>query len=172
MSASAGAELLDYISWPSVECLNAQPAHGAANALKQGYREDDGLWLESDTDEQLLLHIQFNQAVKLSGLVIKAEAGGTAPRTVKLFTNQPSLGFSEAASERPTQEFALSDDDLVGRPLTLRFVKFQNVTTLSVFIEDNRGGEDTTRVQKISLLGQPAEKMDVAAIKKVGEEEG
>lgn len=53
-----------------------------------------------------------------------------------------------------------------------RFVKFQNVTTLSIFIEDNKGEEDTTRVQKISLLGQPAEKMDVAAIKKVGEEEG
>ena len=35
MSAPAGAELLDYISWPSVECLNAQPDHGAANALKQ-----------------------------------------------------------------------------------------------------------------------------------------
>lgn len=30
---------------------------------RQGYREDDGLWLESDTDEQLLLHIQFNQGV-------------------------------------------------------------------------------------------------------------
>lgn len=25
----------------------------------QGYREDDGLYLESDTDEQLLLHIPF-----------------------------------------------------------------------------------------------------------------
>ena len=229
MSAPAGAELLDYISWPSVECLNAQPDHGAANALKQvlpaatlcsivshctaldqsqggaalvdsrlahckawtlrlmptlqpltyvcwqGYREDDGLWLESDTDEQLLLHIQFNQgapaararhaltaeglgqqpahvvckpcglrwrpqlpaeqaggftppaspvracaAVKLSGLVVKAEAGDSAPRRVKLFTNQPSLGFSEAASERPTQEFALSEEDLAGRVLPLR----------------------------------------------------
>lgn len=27
----------------------------------QGYREDDGLYLESDTDEQLLLNIPFNQ---------------------------------------------------------------------------------------------------------------
>lgn len=58
--------------------------------------------------------------VKLSGLVIKAEARDSAPRTVKLFTNQPSLGFSEAASERPTQEFALSEDDLAGRVLPLR----------------------------------------------------
>jgi hypothetical protein len=38
----------------------------------QGYREDDGLYLESDTDEQLLIHIPFNTACKLSGLVIKS----------------------------------------------------------------------------------------------------
>ena len=52
--------------------------------------------------------------------MIKAEAGDSAPRGVKLFTNQPSLGFSEAASERPTQEFALSEEDLAGRVLPLR----------------------------------------------------
>ena len=38
----------------------------------QGYREDDGLFLESDTDEQLLIHIPFNTACKLSGLIIKS----------------------------------------------------------------------------------------------------
>ena len=29
--------------------------------LLQGYREDDGLYLESDTDDQLLIHIAFSQ---------------------------------------------------------------------------------------------------------------
>ena len=58
--------------------------------------------------------------MKLSGLVVKAVADGQAPRTVKLFTNQPSLGFAEAASEPPTQAFTLSEEDLDGRPLALR----------------------------------------------------
>ena len=66
---------------------------------------------------------------------------------------------------------ALCDADGVACDLRGRFVKFQCVHALSVFIEDNQGGGETTRVQKIALLGQPAEKMDVAAIKKAGEEE-
>jgi hypothetical protein len=77
----AAADLNELIEWPALECLNQQPGHTVQNALKQGYREDDGLFLESDTDEQLLIHIPFNTACKLSGLVIKStktdQAGGS-----------------------------------------------------------------------------------------------
>ena len=46
--------------------------------IPQGYREDDGLVLESDVDEQLLLYIPFNQVVKLHSIVIKGpEEAGT-----------------------------------------------------------------------------------------------
>jgi len=38
---------------------------------KQGYREDEGLHLESDADEQLLLYIPFTQVIKLYSIVIK-----------------------------------------------------------------------------------------------------
>jgi hypothetical protein len=38
--------------------------------------------------------LTFNQSVKLSGLVIKSSAGGQAPKIVKLFVNQPTIGFS------------------------------------------------------------------------------
>ena len=72
-------------SWITVDhCLPPSP---------QGYREDDGLVLESDTDEQLLIHINFSQAVRLSGIVIKSTVGDAAPKTVKLFVNQPTIGF-------------------------------------------------------------------------------
>jgi PITH domain len=107
------ADLLDSIEWRAVECLNANPAHGVENALKQvlsaacmpkcqlhitgsqdhqlcigsvmihvrtviataiqrtlnddgsssqqGYRDDMGIVLQSDTDEQLLIQIPFQQ---------------------------------------------------------------------------------------------------------------
>jgi hypothetical protein len=56
-------DLLDLIAFSHLECLNENPAKPATNALKQGYREDSGLTCESDTDEQLLLNIPFQQKV-------------------------------------------------------------------------------------------------------------
>lgn len=47
---------------------------------KPSYREDDGLYLESDTDEQLLIHVPFNSACKLSGLVVKSTKSGDQVR--------------------------------------------------------------------------------------------
>jgi hypothetical protein len=50
-------------------------------------REDDGLFLESDTDEQLLLNIHFNQKVRIHSITIKGpEEEG--PKVVKLYTNR------------------------------------------------------------------------------------
>lgn len=46
--------------------------------MDQGYREDDGLNLESDADEQLLIYIPFTQVIKLHSLLIKGpEEEGT-----------------------------------------------------------------------------------------------
>ncbi|KAJ6835744.1 PITH domain-containing protein [Iris pallida] len=74
-------DLVDFIDWRSVECLNQNSGHAYANALKQGYREDDGLHLESDVDDQLLIYVPFTQVVKLYSVIMKGpEEEG--PRTV------------------------------------------------------------------------------------------
>ncbi|KAL5730972.1 hypothetical protein ACHQM5_003743 [Ranunculus cassubicifolius] len=64
LCSSHQVDLLDFIDWTGVECLNYKPNHSMANALKQGYREDEGLVLESDADEQLLIYVPFTQVVK------------------------------------------------------------------------------------------------------------
>lgn len=52
----------------------------------QGYRDDDGLVLESDADEQILLTIPFQQVVKLHSLGLKApsDSGEKCSRKVKM----------------------------------------------------------------------------------------
>ncbi|GFP85758.1 pith domain-containing protein at3g04780 [Phtheirospermum japonicum] len=145
-------DLLDFVDWSGVECLNQSGSHSLPNALKQGYREDEGLYLESDADEQLLIYIPFTQVIKLHSIVIYGpEEEG--PRTVKLFANREHMGFSNVNDFPPSDTAVFSVDNLKGKPVIVKYVKFQNVRSLTIFIEDNQSGSEITKVQKIVLCG-------------------
>ncbi|CAH9111720.1 unnamed protein product [Cuscuta epithymum] len=159
-------DLLDYIDWSGVECLNQNGTDSHFNALKQGYREDEGLNLVSDADEQLLIYIPFSQVVKLHSIVVKGpEEEG--PKTVKLFSNKEHMGFSNVNDFPPSDTADLSADNLKGAPINLKYVKFQNVRSLTIFIEDNQSGKDITKVQKIVLYGRTVETTDMKCLKKI-----
>ncbi len=66
-------------------------------------------------------------------------------------------GFSDVQGTVPaSQEFTLTEAQLTsGEPVQLKMVKFATTSTLSIFVEDNQTGADTTKVSKIALLGQP-----------------
>jgi hypothetical protein len=87
----------------------------------QGYREDPHLFLESDADEQLIIHINFNGTTKLRSIVIAAPDDGHAPKNVKLFINRPTIGFSEAEDENPAQSLDLTQEQLSGQPIPLKY---------------------------------------------------
>ncbi|PHU09995.1 PITH domain-containing protein [Capsicum chinense] len=166
-------DLLDFVDWSGVECLNQSGSHTIFNALKQGYREDEGLNLVSDADEQLLIYIPFNQVIKLHSIVIKGpEEEG--PKTVKLFSNKEHMGFSNVNDYPPSDTVVLSEDNLKilvdllqGKPVILKYVKFQNVRSVTIFIEDNQLDGETTKVEKIVLYGTTVETTDMKGLKKI-----
>ncbi|XP_010259134.1 PREDICTED: PITH domain-containing protein At3g04780-like [Nelumbo nucifera] len=159
-------DLLDFVDWSGVECLNQKTGHSLVNALKQGYREDEGLHLESDADEQLLIYIPFAQVVKLHSILIKGpEEEG--PKTVKLFANKENMGFSNVSDFPPSDSIVLSLDNLKGKPVTLKYVKFQSVRSLTIFVEGNQGDTDITKVLKIVIYGTTVETTDMKALKKI-----
>ncbi|TYH35751.1 hypothetical protein ES332_D13G215000v1 [Gossypium tomentosum] len=159
-------DLLDFIDWSGVECLNQSSSHPLPNALKQGYREDEGLNLESDADEQLLFYIPFTQVIKLHSFVVMgSEEDG--PKTVKLFANREHMGFSNVSDFPPSDTVVLSQDNLKGKPVIVKYVKFQNVRSLTIFIEDNQSGLEITKVQKIALYGSTVETTDMKGLKKI-----
>lgn len=167
------ADLSACIDFRNVECLNSKPGKGFENVLKQGYREDDGLILESDTDEQILIHIPFQQSVRLSGIVIKSTGDpGTAPRQVKLFVNNNVIGFAEATESTPAYALDLNEDQVSGETIiTLPVVKFKNVNCLTFFVETNMDNGDTTTLEKIVILGEQGQKFDVANIQDVSKQQ-
>ncbi|XP_022897926.1 PITH domain-containing protein At3g04780 [Olea europaea var. sylvestris] len=159
-------DLLDFVNWSGVECLNQSSSHSLSNALKKGYREDESLNLESDADEQLLIYIPFTQVIKLHSIVIQGpEEEG--PKTVKLFANKEHMGFSNVNDYPPSDIAVLSEDNLKGKPVILKYVKFQNVRSLTIFIEDNQSGSDITKVQKIVLSGTTVDTTDMKGLKKI-----
>ena len=63
MSGNQWENLNDQIAKSGCYCLNEDTRHPFTNLLLVG---DQNLPLKSDTDEQLLLHLTFNQTVKLN----------------------------------------------------------------------------------------------------------
>ncbi|CAM6090073.1 unnamed protein product [Calypogeia fissa] len=160
-------DLVECVEWSGVECLNEKSDRTFVNALRQGYRDDNGLQLESDTDEQLLLYIPFNQVVKLHSLIVKAPVED-GPKTVKLFVNRQNMGFGNVNDFPASDVLVLTDEHLQGKPILLKYVKFQNVRSLTIFIEDSQTGTEETKIQKLAIVGSTVETTNMSDLKKVG----
>merc|ERR1711977_383318 len=135
-------DLVDLIDWNSVEVLNQNAQRTYVNAVQKGYRDDSALFLESDCDEQILLKIPFTQFIKVHSLILQHGERDYAPSSIKLFVNRPNVGLDEA-------------DVLEGKPIALKYVLFQKVQSLTVFIESNFEDEDVTRLQRLQVFGTP-----------------
>lgn len=144
-----------------VQCLNEVDEHTLKSIL--GSDAKPGNYLESDADEQLLLTIPFLQPTRLRAIVLRTDGAHLqlAPKRIKLFINHPSLGFPEAESLPPTQEFELKAKQIEEGEgsvrLDLRLVRFQGVGSLSIFVVSNLGGDEVTRIDGLDVFGEVME---------------
>ena len=69
--------------------------------------------------------------------------------------NRCNLGFEDVGDVEPTQVFDLTEEDLKleADPLQTKFVKFQRVSSITLFIEDNDGG-DISALGGMKLMGK------------------
>ena len=148
---------------------------GASNT--EGDKKD---WVESDTDEQLMLYIPFMSTLKVHTLHITSlppkddDEPPMRPKTIQIYSNCAHvLGFDEAEDLPATQAITLNPQDWDEKTGTakveLRFVKFQNITSLVVFIVDGEGNGEKVRVDRIRIVGETREKRDPGKLEKVGE---
>ncbi|KAI0003188.1 DUF1000-domain-containing protein [Xylariaceae sp. FL0662B] len=191
-------DISDSIDVRGLELLNADDTHFSVRTLfnkskpaplnggKEKSTGDEKDWVESDTDEQLLLYIPFNSAVKLHTLQITSlpptdgddddDDVPMRPRTLKLFTNRPhNLGFDDADDIDPTQTIEIGESDWNSNGtanLGLRFVRFQNITSLIIFVVDGDGESEKVRVDRIRLIGESGEKREMGKLEKIGDEAG
>jgi len=162
-------DLGQFILESGCNCLNESDDHTHKNVLK-----DTKEYLESDCDEQLMLSISFNQAVKVHSLKFRAPTDGTGPKTIKLFVNQPNeVDFDAGERMEGVQKIVLEESDLAEEKIIpLRFVKFQNVTNIVLFVVDNQGGDDVTIINYIKLIGVPCNATNMSDFKRVAGKAG
>jgi len=160
-------DVFPYIDQKMCECLNESDATPFRSFIEGKSK------LVSDCDEQLILHYGFNQNIKLQSFKIKASAE-KGPKSLKLFINQPkTLDFDAAPSMTAVQEIQLSDADLKGENLVdLRYVKFQNVSNLQIFIADNMSGDETTEIESLTFYGMPVSTTNMHDFKRVAGSKG
>ncbi|KAJ8679409.1 hypothetical protein QAD02_015196 [Eretmocerus hayati] len=161
-------DLSPFIMKAQCECLNESDDHSLAHCLTS-----KGGYLESDCDEQLIISITFTQVVKVHSIIIKAPAD-KGPKDIKLFINQPrTIDFDLADSNTSVQDLTLSAKDIQeGNPVQLRYVKFQHVQNLQIFVKDNQSGSDTTQIDYLAIIGSPISTTNMGDLKKVSGKKG
>ncbi|XP_033929174.1 thioredoxin-like protein 1 isoform X2 [Melopsittacus undulatus] len=157
-------DLLPFINKAGCECLNESDQHGFDNCLRR-----DASYLESDCDQQLLITVAFSQPVKLYSMKFQGPDNGQGPKSVKIFTNLPrSMDFEEAERSEPTQSLELSRDEIrEDGIIPLRYVKFQNVNSVTLFVQSNHGDEETTRISYFTFIGTPVQATNMNDFKRV-----
>lgn len=180
-----------FITKNQCECLNESDDHTFVHALTSG-----GGFLQSDCDEQLILSVTFNQAVKIHSIKFKAPEK-LGPKTLKLFINQPrTIDFDQAESSSAVQDIvyaynfvptmvftfihidffsltrSIDPKDLTGNAINLRYVKFQNVQNIQIFIKDNQSGGEITQLDYIGFIGSPITTTKMEDFKRIAGKKG
>ena len=159
--------LRDQIALDAVECLNLDSESSVRGLFSPGAMTG----IRSDIDPQLLLSIPFNCSVKLGGLKFTPGNNPDAiPEGLRLFTNRVSMGFSDAESLVPVQ--TISFEELVsGETVPLKYALFQNVVSLQIFVDNNKGCTDQSEIGGIEIFGTVGEQMNMKEFKKIKDDE-
>lgn len=164
------------------EVLNPTIDFGLYEALNaegnlKGVFKSEGLEepVYSDADSQLMFYVPFLNISKVFSILIKSRKGsvvddeeGQLPLLLKVWANRPSVpSFDDAVGDKnaPHIEKIVYDKDLEWVEVRLKFVRFQKVQTLCIFIDGD--DEDThTVVDKIVLVGLSGDSTEQATIAK------
>jgi len=88
---------------------------------------------------------------------------------VLLFVNRVNLGFEDIEDVDPTTAIELTAEDLKedADGILLKFVNYQRVKSITLFIEDNNGG-DVSALGGLKFFGKTIASTNMADFKKQG----
>ncbi|VDM62415.1 unnamed protein product [Angiostrongylus costaricensis] len=163
------SDITSLIDKKQMECLNGDDATPLA-----GFLEGENV-LRSDCDEQLIISLPFIQPVKVHSIIpsISPYCFGFSPKSVRIFSNLPkTLDFDGASSLEAVQVLEFTEKAqtvLEPEVQQLKYVKFQNVTNIQLFIENNHDGGDVTEIEKLKIFGTPLSGVNMNEFRRCGD---
>ncbi|KAK9477730.1 PITH domain-containing protein [Lipomyces japonicus] len=131
--------------------------------------------IESDADSQLLFYVPFQDANKVHSILIQSPVAVEGqvrqrPIKIKVWINLPSiLSFDDVESVPAVHDAEIGQPDEQGwSVVSLRFVRFQRVSSLVIFFE-GEDEDEPTAVNKIILAGTMGEKQEINKLAKQDE---
>jgi len=158
--------LFSAVAIQEVTALNHNPQTNPRNIIKPWVQRNKGdsteeaddpqCYLESDSDDQILIRIPFNGVCRLKSILLKTGPGDLTPDSIVLFVNQdPPVDFSDDLEARcaisptsgkkggPSQtlESIAVTKDVAEYPL--RAARFNSVRDVTLFVPKSVGGDKT-----------------------------
>lgn len=164
----SSSDLVEHIDLRGVECLNAERDDMWRHAVCVGERDQETLTLVTDDDEELILTLPFTSNVRPTRVVIKGcgstrgEGETSSPRRVKIFVNPTALSFQNIGKKTAAQVIECQSED---GAYDLDATAFDNVRTLTFYVESNAGGTDKTEISRIEIHGSLADSANMNDLK-------
>lgn len=110
-----------------------------------------------------------SQSVRLHSIAVKSPAD-KGPKNIRIFINQPqTLDFDQVSSRESVQDITFTKDQIANcTPVALKYVKFQNVQSILIFVQNNQENTETTVIQQLKIIGSPINTTNMNEFKRVG----
>ncbi|KAF8966636.1 galactose-binding domain-like protein [Flammula alnicola] len=116
-------------------------------------REDNTKYVDSNVDDQLILHIPFMENVRIKSILLKLGRGEVTPRHIRIYANRSTIvDFAEAETTKPHLNISLLEGETGVVEYPLRVASFASVHSLSLFFNDSVGGEGS-RIYYVGFKG-------------------
>ncbi|KAJ2357010.1 hypothetical protein IWW50_001310 [Coemansia erecta] len=145
-------------------CLNETIPNSIQTVFKPwDFRHDTSHAVESDADEELLIHVPFTGMVKLKSLFVWGGPDASAPSALRIFANRDDLDFDNVADAEPTQELELIHGATQVPEYPVRTAKFNSTQSLTLHVPGNFGADQTT-VYYLAFRGEWTELSETPVI--------
>mmetsp|Transcript_8931 Transcript_8931/g.19060 ORF Transcript_8931/g.19060 Transcript_8931/m.19060 type:complete len:208 (-) Transcript_8931:806-1429(-) len=152
--------LYKHIDLPRVVCLNERDQGTAKNVFKpwaQRTQPTPAPLRSNEDDDELLLHVPFDGAVKLKAISVIGGTGGTAPAKLRVYTNRSDLDFSSVSSVPAVQEWDLQEDVGGMMEYPTQVAKFNGVHSIDLYFSGCFGA-DFSEIHFIGFKGEYSER--------------